>query len=131
MMNNFAFFASNYNMLAALHNHAGIVTPLVLQGSPVYRRGEVVKEARFIGLTFTAGTKVEPVVVVFDMGVDDVITEPTKVTLKFTVLSEPCTYLWGASRAPFRLNSTTCGESITQGQSYSISSDFTPTPSGP
>ena len=131
MINNLAFFASNYNMLAALHNHAGIVTPLVLQGSPVYRRGEIVKEARFIGLTFTAGTKVEPVVVVFDMGVDDVITEPTKVTLKFTVLSEPCTYLWGASRAPFRLNSTTCGESITQGQSYSISSDFTPTPSVP
>lgn len=131
MMNNLAFFASNYNMLANLHNHAGIVTPLVLQGSPVYRRGEVVKEARFIGLTFTAGTEVEPVVVVFDMVVDDVITEPTKVTLKFTVVSEPCTYLWGASRAPFRLNSTTCGESIKQGQSYSISSDFMPTPSGP
>jgi outer membrane protein OmpA-like peptidoglycan-associated protein len=131
MINNLAFFASNYNMLDKLHNHPGIVTPLVLQRSLVYRRGEVVKEARFIGLTFTAGTEVEPVVVVFDMGVDDVITEPTKVTLKFTVLSEPCTYLWGASRAPFRLNSTTCGESITQGQSYSISSDFTPTPSGP
>ena len=94
-MNNLAFFASNYNILAALDNHAGIVTPLVLQRCPVYQRGEVVKEARFIGQTFTAGTEVEPVVVVFDMRVDDVITDPTKVTLKFTVLSEPCTYLWG------------------------------------
>jgi len=131
VMDNVAFFAHNYGMLGALHNHAGIVTPLVMHGSPVYRRGEVVKEARFIGLTFTSGVKVEPVVVVFDMQVDDVIQEQKKITLKFTVLSEPCTYIWGTSRAPFRLYSAACEESIRQGQSYSITSDFTPTPSGP
>jgi hypothetical protein len=123
---NLAFFMINYGMIDSLHSHPGIVTPLELQGTPVYTTGQIVKEARFIGLTFTSGTTVEPVVVVFDMKVDDV----TKIGIRFTVLSEPCTYLSGTTRVPFRLSSAKCEESLKQGQSYWIRSDFSPTPSG-
>lgn len=131
VLENVAFLMSNFRMIDSLRSRAGIVTPLQVGGSPVYKRGQVIKDARFVGLTFTSGARVEPVVVVFDMQVDDVITEPTRITLRFTVLSEPCAYLQGALRVPFRLYSGMCEESIRQGQSYSISSDFTPTPRGP
>jgi len=59
-----------------------------------------------------------------DMQVDDVIILPGRIDVRFTVLSEPCTYRWGTERIPFRLNSASCEESIKQGGNYTISNDL-------
>jgi hypothetical protein len=116
--------ALNFGMLPLLGNHPGIITQLAAGSTPLYARGQVVKAARFAGLTFGAGKTLEPVVTIFDMQVDDVITLPGRIDVRFTVLSEPCTHRWGTEGVPFRLNSASCKESIKQEGSYTISNDL-------
>jgi len=124
ILENVNFLALNFGMLPFLGNHPGIITQLTAGSTPLYARGQVVKAARFVGLTFGAGKTLDPVVTIFDMQVDDVIILPGRIDVRFTVLSEPCTYRWGTERIPFRLNSASCEESIKQGGSYTISNDL-------
>jgi hypothetical protein len=124
LLENFNFLVANFGMLRLLRNHPGIITQLTSKGTPLYSRGQVVRAARFVGLTFGAGKTVDPVVTIFDMLVDDVVRLPGSIEVKFTVLSEPCTYRWGFERVPFRLDSASCEESIKQGGNYTISNDL-------
>ena len=116
-------------MLRLLRNHPGrpgIITQLTSNGTPLYSRGQVVRAARFVGLTFGAGNTVDPdpVVTMFDMLVDDVVRLPGSIEVRFTVLSEPCTYRWGFERVPLRLDFASCEESIKQGGNFTISNDL-------
>jgi hypothetical protein len=121
---NLSFFALNSGLLSSLGGNPGIIQEVAnAGGTPHYKLGEVVKDARFIGQVF--GPKgLEQVVVVFDMQVLAITQLPRRIDILFTVLSRPCAYLLNGDRVPLRLFELSCAESIRQGVTYKMGNDL-------
>ena len=121
---NLTFFALNRGLLSSLGSTAGIIQEVAdAGGTPHYKLGEVVKDARFIGQVF-GPRGLEPVVVVFDMKVLAITQLPRRIDVLFTVLSRPCAYLLNGDRLPLRLFELSCAESIRQGVTYKMGNDL-------
>ena len=130
---NLAFFTFNQPLLRSLGGMPGIIQEVAdAGGTPHYKLGEVVKDARFIGQVF-GPRGLEPVVVVFDMKVLAITQLPRRIDVLFTVLSRPCAYRLNGDRLPLRLFELSCAESIRQGVTYKMGNDLPtlPTPRRP
>lgn len=124
-LENMKFVAKYFKLRASLGSNPGMIQTVTYpDGSPLYRSGEVVKDARFIGQVVGPGKDLTPVVVVFDMKVLAVTYLPGRVDILFTVLTPPCTYRWFSSdRVPLRLFNS-CAESVRQGQTIKMGEDL-------
>jgi len=124
-LENFKFMAKYFKLWKSLGSNPGMIQTVTYpDGSPLYKSGEVVTDARFIGQVVGPGGGLEPVVVVFDMKVLAVTYLPGRVDILFTVLSRPCAYQNGIDRVPLRLFGYSCAESITQGQTIKMGNDL-------
>jgi len=124
-LENFKFMAKYFKLWKSLGSNPGMIQTVTYpDGSPLYKSGEVVTDARFIGQVVGPGGGLEPVVVVFDMKVLAVTYLPGRVDILFTVLSRPCAYQNGIDRVPLRLFGYSCAESITQGQTIKMGEDL-------
>jgi hypothetical protein len=121
---NRGFFMLNQGLLRSLGSTAGIIQEVADPGgTPHYKLGEVVKDARFIGQVY-GPRGLETVVVVFDMKVLAITQLPRRIDVLFTVLSRPCAYLKSGDRLPLRLFEFSCAESIRQGETYKMGNDL-------